>query len=292
MTPIIILPYYSQEEIARYLKIVRRIGQYPKPSTGFRFLLAASPKTEPDQLLHSVCAQIAPTYSVKCPTQIFGYPAGPTAMFWDAMDYVAERWGHEPGFSLWLESDMVPVNEHWLDRLMLEWCTEKNPLLLGCYVPTVYKRRFLRRSKFMLSEHINGGACYAKNLANILSTDVRNGVFDMTVYPAALELGAVIKSRSIAFSTVQSARRDVLNPNLVLLHGFMQDKQKFVDRCLAPVSAREKLAAPLIPVFNQFDLLKRQLTVRFFRFGKQAMYENMILTKSKVDKQDESRRAA
>ncbi len=283
MNPVIVLPYFSQEEISRYLKIVRHIGQYPRPQCSFRFLLAASPRTELDALLHSRCEEIAPTYSMQCSTQVFGYPHGATAMFWDVMDYVDQKWGAEAGFSLWLESDMVPVHETWLDQLTDEWSSANDPLLMGCYVPPIYKRRFMRSAKFMLDEHVNGGACYAKNLASSMPRSVRTGVFDMVVYPIAKSLGTVVETQKIGFSTIESARRDLLNPSKVLVHGYMQDKQQFVDRCVAPVLKHERLTIPLIPALNRIDMMKRHFRVWFFRFGRQAMFENMMLTKNQSD---------
>lgn len=288
MVHVITLPYFSRPEVDRYLKIIDWMAAYPRPVCDYRFLLASSPQTEPDPELEQACRRLAPTVTLRCPTQVFGYPQGPTAMFWDAMDYIAENWGDEPGFSLWLESDMIPADERWLDQLTAIWDSQPDPILMGCYVPPVYKRRLLRRWKFMLDEHMNGGACYSKKLAELLPDSARHGVFDMAVFPQAKSIGSVISTTGIAFSTLASARRDMLDSNKFLLHGFMQDKDRFINRCTQPITAREQLNQRFIPALNRVDNFKRHCRVWFFRFGYEAMFENMMLTKH----QQENRKKA
>lgn len=283
MAHVIILPYFSRIEVDRYLKIIRRLASFPKSKYPIRFLLANSAQTAPDSRLSDACQEIAPTFSFQCPTEVFGYPEGPTAMFWDAMDYIDKHWGSEEGFSLWLESDMIPAHENWIDRLSDDWFAAENPMLMGCYVPPVYKRRLLRKWKFMLDEHINGGACYAKNLSSLAPEKAREDVFDMAVYHTVRELGDVIKSDKIAFSTVKRARRDIICDSKVLLHGFMQDKDQFIDECVKPVSEQEIRLAKFHPTLDRLENFKRGCRVWFFKFGYEAMFENMMLTKSKME---------
>src|SRR5262245_32515006 len=106
---VVILPYFCQAEIERYLQIAECLGRFGQQTTSYEFLLAASPKIETDRRLHRAFEGLAPTTSFQCPTQIFGYPQGPTAMFWDCMDHIAQHHCRRPGFSLWLESDMAIV---------------------------------------------------------------------------------------------------------------------------------------------------------------------------------------
>ena len=89
---VIIVPYYCQAEVDEYLKIAELMQRFPKPRVSCSFLLAASPIAEPSERLLEAYSQIAPTRQFECPTQEFGYPAGPTAMYWDAMDFVAEEY--------------------------------------------------------------------------------------------------------------------------------------------------------------------------------------------------------
>ena len=282
MSHVVILPYFCREEIDRYLAIAHRLKQFAPQESDYEFLLAASPKIEPNAKLQEAFSGIAPTTSFQCPSQVFGYPEGPTAMFWDCMDFIAKQMSGKPGFSLWLESDMAPVKEDWIDRLSEEWNRGPEPLLMGCYVPQVYKYRYLRRPKLLLDAHINGGACYNKLFARRISPQARQGVFDMSVYKYACKSGTARSTELIAFSTLNRVRRDVLDPNRVILHGFMQDKDAFINRCLAPVTSREQKVAAFNPIADRIERMRRRLRVCFVRRGKQAMLENMFLAKDKI----------
>lgn len=281
---IVILPYYCREEVSRYLRIADFLLHQAPTRVPFRFLLAASPRTEPDQDLYRAFSKLAPTDHFRCPTEVFGYPEGPTAMYWDCMDHVAERFGDCRGFSLWLESDMCPTRGDWLDRLSSEWFSvDPDPVMMGCYVPDVYKFRWLRRPKRLLESHINGGACYALNFAHQLPKSAREGVFDMSVYGHAQAVGRVLPTRQITFSTVARARRDRLDPERSLLHGFMQEKDQFIDECLRPLTPAEQRRVVLHSLEDQWDVLRRRVRVCFVRRGKEAMLENMLLTKQRLE---------
>lgn len=283
---IIILPYFCQQEIDRYLKIADRIRSFTPPRGGYHFLLASSPKTETSPELIDAYSSIGETISFACPTQVFGYPEGPTAMFWDCMEFIADRFQNQDGFSLWLESDMAPIKPDWIDRLAGQWFSEKRtPIMMGCFVPEVHKQRLFRKSKLILDAHINGGACYALNFAKQMPTEARHGVFDMAVFEYARKLGRARFTKQISFSTVARVRRDLLDDSKVLLHGFMQDKDQFIDGCLAPLTIRERKAAPLNPVWDRLETLRRQIRVKFVRKGHRAMLENMFLAKQKFEQE-------
>ncbi len=285
---VVILPYFCDEEVSRYLRIVGRMAEMPQKCR-WSFLLAASPRTTPSAVLEKACRAVAPVKSFQCPSQIFGYPQGPTAMFWDCMDYLAANYPDDGGFGLWLESDMAPVKLDWLDRLDREWSSAADPLLMGCYVPKVYKSRLFRPKKLLLDDHVNGGACYSRKFAERLPQSAREGVFDMVTYREARKVGEVLLTRQIDFSDNKRVRRDVLDPVKVLLHGYLQDKDRFIDSCLAPVRTSERRTARYYPVMDAADTLRRKLRVWLVRRGQQAMYENMLLAKRR---DSASRRAA
>ena len=286
---IIILPYYADDEIERYLKIAERLKTFPKPDSKVHFLLANSPKREPSQRLYDAFQEIAPCTLFSCPSQVFGYPQGPTAMYWDTMEYIAEHFAGNQGFSLWMESDMAPVKEDWIDRLSDEWYSGETPLMMGCYVPDVYKHRFFRKPKLLLNAHVNGGACYACDFAKRMPAAARTGVFDMAVYQHAASQNRVRQTRQIAFSTLDRVRRDVVDPTKVLLHGFMQEKDSFIEKCLAPISEQELTQQRWHQLQNKFDFVKRRIRVQFVRRGHRAMLENMMIAKKRLeDQQDQS----
>lgn len=263
---IVIVPYYAEEEIRRYLRIAEQILALGPQSTPFEFLLASSPRIQPSRRLRDQFSRIAVTRTLACPTQVFGYPQGPTAMFWDCMDHIAATATADGGFSLWLESDMVPVKSDWLDRLAGEWQSGGDPLVLGCFVPSVRRKRFLRRSKIMALEHVNGGACYAKEFARQVPPEYRAGVFDMAIYPYLKQSGRFRTTEAIAFSTITRCQRDVGDPRRVLLHGFLQDKDAFLERCLQPLAQLESaVPEPRVPLRQATFWKRKSRTQEYYR---------------------------
>ncbi len=283
---IVILPYYCQQEVDRYLKIAEKIASFKKPNVEVDYLLAASPRAEHSQSLWKAYDKIGNAISFQCPTQIFGYPEGPTAMFWDCMDYVADNYQSGDGFSLWLESDMAPTQPDWIDRLSGQWYGhQQTPIMMGCYVPEVYKTRLFKKRKLLLEPHINGGACYSMDFVHHMPAEARHDVFDMAVFQYAQSKGRAVPTNLISFSTNGRVRRDLQDQQRVLLHGFMQEKDAFIEQCLKPLTAREIAGAAFNATRDQIETLKRRLRVWFVRKGREAMLENMFLAKAKFDAQ-------
>ena len=279
---VVILPYFCEEEVDRYLRIADRLREFPRPGVGVDFLLAASPRASQSERLADGFRDLGNVVHFACPTQIFGYPEGPTAMFWDCMDYVAANYSHSDGFSLWLESDMAPVKPDWLDRLSDEWYGEdETPVMMGCFVPEVFKQRFFRKPKLLLGSHINGGACYSTDFALKIPAAARDGVFDVAVYQYALEIGRAKETTQIAFSTHERIRRDLIHPGKVLVHGFMQEKDRFIEQCVSPLTSVEQKTAFFHPIQDTIETARRKVRVWFVRRGHRAMLENLFLAQRK-----------
>lgn len=284
---VIILPYFCQEEVERYLKIAERLKQFPQPNVTCDFLLASSPRTETSQPLVEAYSELGKTIPFACPTQIFGYPEGPGAMFWDCMEFIQQNYQGNDGFSLWLESDMAPIKPDWIDRLSDEWYSDsQTPVMMGSYVPEVYKYRIFKKPKLILHPHINGGACYAMDFASQMPEEARTGVFDMAVFQFAKKLGRAKFTRQIAFSTNGQVRRDMTDPDKVLLHGFMQEKDLFIQQCLEPLTKSEQNRAGWNHWMDRIETAKRKLRVQFVRRGHRAMLENMFLAKQKFESEN------
>lgn len=281
---IVILPYFCQEEVDRYQLIADRLAQFPKPDCKVTYLLASSPKTETSQALVDTYSKLGDAIPFACPTQIFGYPEGPGAMFWDCMKFIEDNFGDNDGFSLWLESDMAPIKPDWLDRLSEEWYAgRETPVMMGCFVPEVYKYRIWKKPKLILHPHINGGACYAMDFSTQMPAEAREGVFDMAVFQYAEKLGRARFTKQISFSTNSRVRRDLMDENKVLLHGFMQEKDQFIDLCLTPLTEAEQKRSNWNQFYDSMETFQRRLKVQFVRRGRQAMLENMFLEKQKYE---------
>ncbi len=285
---VVILPYFCEDEVTRYLKIADKLATCPRPRERCEFLLAASPRTSTSQRLLEAYSCLGNTTAFQCPTQIFGYPEGPTAMFWDCMDFLSEHYADSSGFGLWLESDMAPTQPDWLDRLSEEWHSEpEKPIMMGCFVPDVYRKRLFKRPRLILDHHINGGACYAMDFARHMPVSAREGCFDMIVYRYAHELGRAKRSRQIAFSTNRRIRRDLSDRSKVLVHGFQQDKDRFIDQCVAPLTEIEKATALLNPVLDRWESFKRTARIRLKNGGNHRdTLDNVLLAQRKLEVSD------
>ena len=69
---VVILPYFCQEEVERYLAIAERMKSFPTPNVSCDFLLASSPRTETSEELVAAFTELGTAVAFACPTQIFG----------------------------------------------------------------------------------------------------------------------------------------------------------------------------------------------------------------------------
>jgi hypothetical protein len=197
-------------------------------------------------------------------------------MFWDCMDYLAANTPDDGGFGLWLESDMLPVKPDWLDRLNSEWNEAPHALVMGRLVPTVYKWRIPRR-KIWIPQHINGGACYAKSLVLEVPISYRRDTFDLAVFPFLRQRGRFQATESFAFSTIGQCHRDMADPRRAILHGFLQDKDRFIEQCLQPTDASLPTVNAGPRALAGLSRAWRRLKLHLFCSRQQAMLEALLL---------------
>lgn len=279
---VVILPYYCDDEVGRYLKIADWISENCRLPLDCTFLLAASPRTTPSDRMLEAWTRIGPCQHLHCPTQTFGYPEGPTAMFWDSIDEVARSFSGD-GFALWMESDMVPARSDWLAVLTAEWDREpERPLLMGCYIPAVYRNRWPRPRKMVIAAHVNGGACYALDFARRIPPGARTGIFDLAVYDPARSVGPVVATESIGFSTLASVRSDVAGGRRAVLHGYLQDKDRFISEAARPVTTSERIWAGFLSGMGWWTALKRRTRIALIRKGPGITLERAILAQKDV----------
>ena len=159
---LIILPYYSQEEVHRFSRLAWILARLGGIDEKFEFLLSARFDFPESRELYELYSKIAPTRSLRCtlPGEGITTPRegsvieGPSAMFWDTMRFIEKNYFQDGGFVLWMEADMVPVRKDWLRALSAEWSTDL--LMMGFFVDA-------SRGMCPGNSHINGGACYAKH---------------------------------------------------------------------------------------------------------------------------------
>lgn len=255
MEHILVLAYFSEAEATRYKALARVLATWPKPD-GFtvRCLIATVVTgAEADAELERAFAAIMPTTSYRCKTQVTGYPARPTAMFWEILEHVAELDNGDGGFAVWFEADMVPTRPSWLRELHDAWIAAKSPLLMG----RLQRRTYSPASGAVMSSHINGGACYAKSFARQIPASYKQGTFDHAPWPF-IRRQRYATTDLFEFGTVANIE-DEMRRRAVVRHGYRQDKDAFYSRWerLASGGRVERIDRPCC------DQLKRHLGIEY-----------------------------
>jgi hypothetical protein len=238
MKHLIVIPYYCADEVRRYLWIadlLKQFTQAPGESIETEFLLAPAPSIDPSPTLFDVFSKISTVNIYKCKTEAVGYPQRATAMFWEIMEHIACAYPHDGGFVLWLESDMIPVRENWLNKLTAEWTSSSNLILMGSLMP-----EFRTREGYIVPEHINGGACYSKDFARYVPLEGRLAYFDLDLFSYAKATKRFKPSDLFILATYHEIPELILNSEAVVLHGYLQAKDKFIKKCVDMVKLQKE----------------------------------------------------
>ena len=198
-----------------------------------------------------------PTSTYRCQTDIVGYPARPTAMFWEILEHVASTDNGDGGFALWFEADMVPSRRSWLAELHAEWSRHDRPLVMGRLQP----RSYVPASRVLISTHINGGACYAKSYARRIPPQLKRGTFDIAPWSFLRRTGDYASTSLFRYATV-AGLADELRSEAAVLHGYRQDKPAFYARW-AHLVGDVGAEAPPANGAACCDLRKRHLMVTY-----------------------------
>ena len=120
-----------------------------------------------------------------------------------------------------------------------------------------------------------------------MPASAREGCFDMIVYRHAHALGRAKRTRQIAFSTNQRVRRDLSDRSKVLVHGFQQDKDLFIDQCVTPLSELEKATVPLNPILDRWEAFKRTAKLRLTNGGTHRdTLDSVLLAQRRIERSD------
>jgi hypothetical protein len=290
----VIFPYFSEPEIDRFERILMHIERLGPQNVPFEFLLASSPAISPSERLYKAAKRIAPTRMFECPTQVFGYPAGCSAMFWDCMWHVANDHDSEQDFVMWFESDMCPVKPNWIDRLSADWKSCGDVYAMGYVIPDIDRER---RNKFApwqpvkkrrwVSLHVNGGACYRRDLIRHVASEHRAGIFDIEIGKMLASHGGYADCPGIVLTTAERLPHDLRDDKTLVVHGYLQDKDAFLDACFddvalgadrrstestASASNEKRLPHPSSALFNAV-LHTKDLTERTLKVVERRMHE-------------------
>ncbi|MCX5714185.1 MAG: hypothetical protein NT033_05125 [Candidatus Omnitrophica bacterium] len=204
-------------------------------NSNYEFLLCNKKFIEPSTELLDIFSGIAPSKQYQPLTAIDSYPEGPDAFFWEIMDYVNGHYEKDGGFVLWFESDMIPVMLNWVDLLEAEWRNHPGVLIMGLRMPNKY---FIKIGTFVL-EHINGGACYSKDLSKAVSQKYREKYFDVSTFQYIKKTQKYFKTKLFKFSHIYSLLGDIENNKAIVLHGYRQDKDRFISKAISLVESND-----------------------------------------------------
>jgi hypothetical protein len=223
MKHVILLHYYCESEIKCYLNIADFLSSYSRCNSEYEFLLLCSSFIQPSESLHNAFLKISTTRTVHCKNSKPGHAEGCTAGFWEGMEYINSNYEKDGGFVLWLEADTMPAKSNWVDLLEQEWAAHPRVLAMGLYVPGL---------KGVLSAHINGGACYPKNLVESIPSKYKtsNPIVDVNMSQYILPIKRYHKSRKFVFSRLYNLCNDITDPEIVILNGYAQNREEFISK--------------------------------------------------------------
>ena len=245
MKHVILLHYYCEAEVSRYLRIAEFLREYGRCSAEYEFLLLAASCISPSQVLQDAFSKIAPAKTFHCRKTRDGYWEGSAAAFWEGMEYVNKNYEKDGGFTFWLESDTLPVKKNWVDLLGLEW--EKHPgiLIMGLYVPWLIDPRM---GCDVVLPHINGSACYAKDLDNLIPQSYKASStqpFDISLSQYAIKAGKFHKSGQFVFTDQYKLCHNIQDPRIVIVNGYRQNQDEFISKVSSllknPVMIKEEI---------------------------------------------------
>jgi hypothetical protein len=227
MKHVITLPYYSEDEVRRYLWIADLLARFKtETTTALEFLICPARSIGLNQTLFQAFSGVSDVKVYQCTTDIVGYPQRATAMFWEIMEYIADAYPQDGGFVLWLESDMVPIREDWAQKLTSEWIDTPNLILMG---PRI--REFRTRKGDVVPEHFNGGSCYSKDLVKYVPPEARRAYFDLELFSYVKRTSRFKPTSLFVLATYNEVPDLIFGAKAVILHGYLQPKDKFVKRC-------------------------------------------------------------
>lgn len=278
MTHTIVLPYINNDEIQRFISIGRFLKLRSKNRSDFRFLLVNKKTVAPSVELEELYSQIAPVGRFEPNTTIDAYPQGPDAFFWETMEHINKNFEKDGGFVLWHESDMIAIRPDWVDRLAAEWIARPDALVMGLY----YLRRFWVKTRGFTADHINGGACYAKDLVRYVPALIRGKGFDYSLFRVIGPTKRYIKSDQFCFSHLFSLADDFRDPRKTILHGYRQDKNLFIEKTIRLAASTEacqsdKLSQERLPA-NEKICCDQFVTMFGFRYCP-VHYKNTFFSK-------------
>lgn len=129
---VIVLQYWAgdREAALRLARYISDVQGKPCPEVDFVFAYRGDNEPPDDRTLKQV-GRFFNVFTVRSPRSIAGWPAGPWALWFSAVEWLAER--PQVKWALTFEADCVPLTRDWLEVLDSEWDRRQNDArMLGC----------------------------------------------------------------------------------------------------------------------------------------------------------------
>lgn len=244
MEHVFILPYFCETEVQIYLDIADIWEELTDTKTPYSFLLSSRFDCIPSDALKRRFSRIAPTETFESTTvgKGIGKPdpghdiEGPSAMFWDTIDFVNTSYKKDGGFVFWFEADMVPLKKDWIRQLHNEW-NKGDFDIMGVLIDKEWGKQYHPGGAFNDSSHMNGGACYRKDFitkVNLHEINMRRS-WDYALSDHVLSNKLICKQTDLIEFYFRRQNLDVkLGNNTVLLHGIKDaSARRFVKKNLS-----------------------------------------------------------
>lgn len=236
MEHIFILPYYCESEVRIFLDIADIWEELTSSDVAYSFLLCSRFDCPPSEELKKRFSKIGPTVAFQSTTvgKGIGKPdpgyevEGPSAMFWDAIDFVNSNYKKDGGFAFWFEADMVPLKSDWVAQLHQEWLQDDHDIL-GVLIDQQWGKKFHPGGAFNDNSHMNGGACYRKDFITKIDLDEidMQKSWDFVLSDHLLNNKLNCKHTNLIEFYYHRQHLDVqLGDNCVLLHGVKDDSAR------------------------------------------------------------------
>jgi predicted O-methyltransferase YrrM len=233
MKPIIVFPFWSQDEVNQFCWTMSNWDSLTGSEIEYEFLLACRFDFQGDiSNLEKLCKVHAKTEVVKLDGEMVGHPEGCNEMWKKVMFRLSSR--EDLSFAFYMEYDVVPQDRNWLNWFCERW--NDKLCLMGHYVSEEwldnngYDERFYPRT---WGSHINGAACYdCKKVAKILNEKEIRSDMAWDVQLVQLIKNPHVEVDNLTMYEFRLGHANYIrDENLMMVHGAktMEEKQEVLD---------------------------------------------------------------
>lgn len=212
---LIVIPYYLGD-FTRVLKLAKTMVALQRDHAGEKVhvCLAARQDCDPANDAFIELSKRFNVWHYRCTSPLRGYPAGANGMFSSVMSFASFRLTQKYGVVLWMEPDMAPCRQDWIDRLIAAWNARRHDVYaMGhIFAPDGHPN----------SMHLNGGALWSPLILR-MNPEITTcaGAWDWDKRKEILK----VAQDTVEIRYAHKARecRGLPNPRPSIIHGYVDD---------------------------------------------------------------------